>query len=122
MNQIVAAPDGNLYFSEDASNFGIADKIGRITTKGKITEIGTLPPNSGPGRLTLGKDKNVSFSIEHFQAVGTIAPATGKVTYQYLPFTADSGTNAIINGPDDRLYLGAGMSFTRSRTDRGLAF
>jgi streptogramin lyase len=103
---IIAAPDGNLYFSEDAGNFTIADKIGRITIKGKITEIGTLPPGAYPNHLTVGKDKNVYFSMGNLQAVGRIALATGKVTFQYLPFTRDSGTNAIVNGPDNRLYLG----------------
>jgi streptogramin lyase len=43
---IVAAPDGNLYFTEDAFSSSVNDKIGRITTSGKITEIGTLAPNS----------------------------------------------------------------------------
>jgi streptogramin lyase len=103
---IVAAPDGNLYFTEDASNITIADKIGRITIKGKITEIGTLPPNAYPDSLAIGKDKNVYFGMADLQAVGTITLATGKVTYQYLPLTRDTGSNVIINGPDNRLYLG----------------
>lgn len=105
-NAIVAAPDGNLYFTEDASNILTADKIGRITIEGKITEIGTLPPNAYPDSLAVGKDKNVYFSMSNLQAVGTIALATGKVTFQYLPLTRDSGSNVIINGPDNRLYLG----------------
>jgi virginiamycin B lyase len=102
---IVAAPDGNVYFTEDAGSFTIPDKIGRITPKGKITEIGTLPPYSYPNGLTVGKDNNVYFSIEQLQAVGKIDTATAKVTVHYLPLTGDRGTTAIVNGPDDRLYL-----------------
>jgi streptogramin lyase len=107
---IVAAPDGNLYFSQSASNITINDKIGRITTKGRITEIGTLPPDAYPNHLTIGKDKNVYFSIAHLQAVGKIDLTTAKVTYQYLPFTSDIGTDAIVSGPDARLYLAGGYT------------
>jgi streptogramin lyase len=107
---IVAAPDGDLYFSQAASNTTIDDKIARITTKGKITEIGTLPPNAYPNHLTIGKDKNVYFSIAHLQAVGKIDLANAKVTYQYLPLTSDIGTDAIVTGPDGRLYLAGGYT------------
>lgn len=107
---IVAAPDGNLYFSQAASNTTINDKIARITTKGRITEIETLPPNAYPNHLTVGKDKNVYYSIAHLQAVGKIDLASGKGTYQYLPFTSDIGTDAILSGPDGRLYLAGGYT------------
>jgi streptogramin lyase len=110
VNGIVAGPDGNLYFSEYAGSFSVPDKIGRITTKGKIVEIGTLPPDSFPNVLAVGKDKNVYFAISHLQAVGKIVLATGKVSYHYLPLTSDMGTNAIVNGPDDRLYLSGGYT------------
>jgi virginiamycin B lyase len=106
VGSIIAAPDGNLYFTETADNITIPDKIGRITIKGKIIEIGTLPPNASPNNLAVGKDKNVYFSMSNLQAVGTIALPTGKVTFQYLPLTRDNGGNVIINGPDDRLYIG----------------
>jgi virginiamycin B lyase len=103
---IVAAPDGNLYFSEYADNRTLQDKIARITPKGKITEIGSLPPDAYPNRLAIGKDKNVYFAIGQLQAVGKITLSTGKVTFHYLPLTGNVGTNSIVNGPDDRLWLG----------------
>jgi streptogramin lyase len=105
-NGIVAAPDGNLYVSEDAANLSIADKIARVTTRGKITEIGTLPPDAYPNLLTVGKDKNVYFSLVDLQAVGSIVLSTGKVSYHFLPLVGVTGTSAIVSGPDGRLWLG----------------
>lgn len=106
LNDIVTAPDGKLYFSESADDNKTPDKIGRITTSGKIAEIGTLPVGAYPNRLTVGKDGNVYFAIGHMQAVGEITLATGKVSYQWLPMTGDIGTNAIAEGADKRLWLG----------------
>jgi streptogramin lyase len=105
LEHIVAAPDGNLYFSEYAGNFSVPDKIARITTKGKIVEIGTLPPGSYPNRLTVGKDENVYFALEELQAVGKVELATGKVSYHFLPLVGATGTAALVNGPDGRLWL-----------------
>jgi virginiamycin B lyase len=106
-SRIVAAPDGNLYFSEGANSFTVNDKIARITLEGKIEEIGNIPPASAPNQLAVGKDKNVYFAMGRLQAVGKITLATSKVTFSYLPMTNDQGTNAILEGPDERLWLGA---------------
>ena len=102
---IVAAPDGNLYFSQYA-DFNLPDAIGRITTKGKISEIGTLPVGAYPNRLTVGKDGNVYFAIGNMQAVGVVDLATEKVSYSWLPMTHLSGTDGIAAGSDKRLWLG----------------
>ena len=48
---IAAGPDGNLWFTENAAN-----KIGRITVGGAITELACLPANSGPTNITTGPD------------------------------------------------------------------
>jgi streptogramin lyase len=107
---IVAAPDGNLYFADYLDNFSIPDRIERITTAGKITRVGSLPGGSYPTALTVGKDKNVYFTMGRLQAVGKITLATQKVTLDYLPMTGDQGANAIVNGPDGRLWLGANQT------------
>ncbi len=106
---IVAAPDGNLYFSQYA-DFTMPDAIGRITTKGKIAEIGTLPTGAYPNRLTVGKDGNVYFALADMQAVGEVATASRTVSYTWLPMTHDIGTNSIAEGPDKRLWLGGGYT------------
>jgi len=107
LNSIVAAPDGNLYFTESADDNTTPDKIGRITTKGKIAEIGTLPVSAYPDRMTVGKDGNVYFAIHDMQAVGEINLATGKVSYHWVAMThGDTGALSIAEGPDERLWLG----------------
>lgn len=47
-NRIVAGPDGALWFAELGAN-----KIGRITTAGELTEF---PITGGPVGITVGKD------------------------------------------------------------------
>lgn len=51
LQQIVAAPDGALYFTESNAN-----KIGRITTDGKILEFDTPAKNSAPSGITACPD------------------------------------------------------------------
>lgn len=107
LNSIVSAPDGNLYFTESANDNQTPDKIGRITTKGKISEIATLPVASYPDRMVVGKDGNVYFTIHEMQAVGEIKLASGKVSYHWLAMThGDTGAQSIAEGPDNRLWLG----------------
>ncbi|HEY1976709.1 MAG TPA: hypothetical protein VGG89_09200 [Candidatus Baltobacteraceae bacterium] len=107
LDSIIAAPDGNLYFTESANDNQTPDKIGRITTKGKISEIATLPVSSYPDRMVVGKDGNVYFTIHEMQAVGEINLASGKVSYHWLAMThGDTGAQSIAEGPDKRLWLG----------------
>lgn len=103
-NYIIAAPDGKLYFTEDASNSTISDKIGRITTGGTITEIGTLPPQTYPNSLAIGKDHNVYFTEYYGTDIGKITTASGSVM-QFAPGIGMEG-GAIVNGPDNRLWVG----------------
>jgi virginiamycin B lyase len=107
---IVTAPDGNLYFDQYAHSTTVGDTIGRLSVSGKIAKLGTLPPGSSPGRLCVGKDRNVYFSLNDLQAVGKIDTASGKVSFSWQPFTRDSGTYSIANGPDGRLWLGGGST------------
>jgi streptogramin lyase len=60
--------------------------------------------------MAVGKDKNVYFTMAHLQAVGKVTLATQKITLNYLPMTDDQGANAIVNGPDGRLWLGANQT------------
>ncbi|HVA33089.1 MAG TPA: hypothetical protein VNG31_03005 [Candidatus Baltobacteraceae bacterium] len=103
---IVAAPDGNLYFTEAAFNSTLHDKIGRISTSGKIAEVATLAPESYPDRLTIGKDGNLYVCLYSRPAVVKYVISKGKMKLMHLPLSNDHGTSAIINGPDNRLWLG----------------
>lgn len=103
---VVAAPDGKLYFSENDPSKKLPDKIGRITTNGKISEIGDLPPGSAPERLAVGKDGNVYFALLYLPAIGIVDVASGRVSYKHVSFAHDTGTDSIAAGPDKRLWLG----------------
>ena len=89
---IVAGPDGNLWFTE-------ANKIGRITPSGAITEFG---PVSRPGTITRGADGNLWFTESPSTAVGRITPS-GVITQFPLPppDTADT----ITSGSDGNLWF-----------------
>lgn len=107
-NVIIAAPDGNLYFTEDAFNSSINDKVARITTGGTITEIGTLPPETYPNELAVGKDHNVYFTEYDGTDIGKITTASGSVT-QFAPGIGTDG-GAIVNGPDNLLWVGTSQT------------
>ena len=53
---IARGPDGNLWFTEYATNM-----VAKITTSGVITEYSIPTPNSGPAGLTVGPDGNLWF-------------------------------------------------------------
>jgi streptogramin lyase len=77
---ITPGPDGNMWFTE----FG-ADRIGRITPEGVITEfsIGITPPSgpaaqdfrdAAPHSIVMGADKNLWFTEQTADRVGRITP------------------------------------------------
>ena len=76
-NQIVAGPDGALWFTDDytgplpgPSN---ADKIGRITTAGVITEFPTPTQDSTPGGITVGPDGAIWFTEANGDKIGRLS-------------------------------------------------
>ncbi|TAM87362.1 hypothetical protein EPN42_11515 [bacterium] len=104
-NFIVKGPDGNLYFTEDAFNVSLQDKIGRITPAGVITEIGTLAPQSYPNEIRIGKDGNAYFTEYNSAKLGTVTIATGTVS-ESSPGLGPTANSAIVAGPDGRLWIG----------------
>ncbi len=73
-DSIVSGPDDNLYFGEFGPPSGGAGYIGRITTKGKITEYrvpatGSSFPVLG---ITVGPDKNIWFSNNAHSQIGRL--------------------------------------------------
>ncbi len=87
---ITGGADGNVWFTE----YG-ADKIGRITPTGAITEFSTgLSPSSHPNRMALGPDGNVWFADG--DAVGRISgfPAAATTTTTTVGGTATTTTVA----------------------------
>jgi virginiamycin B lyase len=72
---LALGPDGNVWFAE-------FDHIAKITPAGKITEFAYPSGYSSNnyGGVTAGSDGNVWFAQSTGNAIGRIAPSTGKIT------------------------------------------
>ncbi|HTK06273.1 MAG TPA: Virginiamycin B lyase [Ktedonobacteraceae bacterium] len=95
---LTQGPDGALWFTEFYAN-----RIGRITTKGIITEF-PLASFRQPSGITAGPDGNLWFAEEHGW-IGRITPL-GVVTEFALPSPVAEPT-AITAGPDGNLWFTA---------------
>lgn len=95
--RITAGPDGNLWFTENE-----ADKIGRITTTGAITEF-VLPTGAHPFGIVSGPDGNLWFAEEGANKIGRITTA-GDVAEFPIP-TPSSGPRGVALGPDGNLWF-----------------
>jgi len=93
---IAAGPDGALWFTERS-----ADKIGRITIGGVVTEY-PLPSNEGPLGITVGPDGALWFT-ETAGAIGRITTA-GIVT-EYQLRDAEAFPWSITAGSDGALWF-----------------
>src|SRR6516225_10961637 len=70
-NQIVAGPDGNLWFTE---NDTVSNAIGRITPSGQITEFKIPTPGGNPFGITVGPAGNLWFTENFGDKIGRITP------------------------------------------------
>jgi len=104
-SDIVVATDGNLWFTE----FN-ADRIGRITPAGAITEF-TLPAGSGPLSIAAGPDGKVYFTERFGNAIGRLNPLAGSnaaIQASVVPFAvpgAGSGPTDITAALDGNLWF-----------------
>ncbi|MGE5276882.1 MAG: IPT/TIG domain-containing protein [Acidobacteriota bacterium] len=107
---ITAGPDGNLWFTEQA-----ADKIGRMTTSGTVTEFPIAVSVSGSlFGITAGPDGNLWFPDLLSKKVGKIT--TGGTVTEYpvtLPHSFISG--GITPGSDGALWFTANSGFFNPR-------
>lgn len=85
-NQITAAPDGNLWFTEGTG------AIGRISPAGTITEFSSgLQPEGHPSEIVAGPDGNLWFTEIEDETSGT--PAIGRITTSGSITEFSSGVN-----------------------------
>ncbi|HKD17605.1 MAG TPA: hypothetical protein VKG23_07020 [Thermoanaerobaculia bacterium] len=107
---ITLGPDGALWFNEAAAN-----KIGRITLQGDVTEFPTPDATFG---IATGPDGNLWFTT--YDGIGRMT-TSGAVTI----FSPPSGTDPsefsafwIVNGPDGAMWFSVGQgSIGRITTD-----
>ncbi len=97
-HDITFGPDGKLWFTEIDDN-----KIGTMTTSGKVTEY-TIPTLvSNPRDITAGPDGNLWFTEYGGNKIGKITTA-GVITEYALPF-GPGGPRDITAGPDGNLWF-----------------
>jgi streptogramin lyase len=96
--QIVAGPDGNLWFTQSDSG-----SIGKITPSGEITEY-KIRPGSGPYGITVGPDGNIWFTERFANMIAKFSPA-GQLLAEYPVPTPRSQPWGITVGPDGALWF-----------------
>ena len=99
---ITIGPDGALWFTDSA------DKIGRITTQGQVTEF-ALSTWAHPMGITTGPDGALWFTESNLDKIGRIT-TQGQITEFALPSSLDSPSNGggITTGPDGALWFTQG--------------
>ncbi len=100
---IAVGPDGALWFLEES---GAANKVGRMTTAGVITNEFVIPTaNSGPMTISTGADGNLWFTEGNTSAnkVARMTPA-GVFTEFPIP-TPNSGPCSTALGPDNHIWF-----------------
>src|SRR5262245_47626670 len=98
---ITVGPDGNLWFTEVSAN-----RIGRITPTGEITEFPSLALSSGPSDITVGPDGNLWIIEPAGNQIGRILHAGWPRTVVEFPLpTPDSTPGGITVGPDSNLWF-----------------
>lgn len=114
ISDIVAGPDGNLWFTE--SNPG-ANKIGRITPSGEITEFSIAPLCCSPNELTVGPDGHLWFTLASPSVVGLghLDPKTADVSGAGR---ASSSGDHLAAGADGAIWYTRPGADTVARLDR----
>jgi len=96
--QIVAGPDGAMWFTELSGN-----KIGRVTTAGIVSEFAVTTSGSQPKGIVSGPDGALWFTEQTAGKIGRVSVA-GAVTEFTVP-TASSQPAAIALGPDGAMWF-----------------
>lgn len=113
-----AGPDGNIWFAVPAVVAG-AEKIGKITPSGAITEYPLPTHNSYLQGITTGPDGNVWFTEYEGNKIGRITP-TGTITTFAKPkddfYTP--GLGYITAGPDGNIWYTGGTPGSPPRLGR----
>jgi len=95
---ITMGPEGNLWFPE-----WFADKIGRITPSGTISQFQIPTAESRPYGITLGPDGNLWFTEERGDKIGRITPSG--VINEFQISTGNNFPYGITDGPDGNLWF-----------------
>jgi streptogramin lyase len=98
---IAAGPDGALWFVERGAN-----KIGRITTAGVITNEIPIPTASSYSEfIAAGPDSSLWFTERDANKIGRISISPPYTVAEFTVPTASSGPQGITPGPDNALWF-----------------
>ena len=123
---VTKAADGNLWFAETGAN-----RIGRVTPAGALSELPLPDELTAPRAFTLGPDGNLWFAAEGRQADPLTGASTsfvarmtlsGAVTSFPLPSTNFVNGDALTAGPDGNLWFGAYNEIGRITTAGAVTF
>src|SRR5579872_1663162 len=95
---ITAGPDGNLWFVETSAN-----KIGKITVNGSVTEYMGPPTGADLYDIVAGPDGNLWFTRYFSNKIGRIT-VNGVITQ--FPFAPCTFPGGIARGSDGNLWIG----------------
>src|SRR6266550_135545 len=107
---IASGPDGALWFSESQLNAGGGNRVGRLTTDGKLTEYEIPTLNAQPTCIVAGRDRLYVCESK----AGRIAEVSlaGIVSEHVLPGAADGATPvALAAGADGKLWILVGKQY-----------
>ena len=94
---IAIGADHNIWFAECFAN-----KIGRITTAGTVTEFSTnIAANGDPNSMTAGPDGNLWFVYQLVSSIGQVTTAGAITEFPGL----SSPAFGIVEGPDGNLWI-----------------
>lgn len=102
---ITSNTDKNLWFTEPGAN-----KIGRITPAGVVTEFTVPTPNASPAEIVSDSDGNLWFTESEAGQIARVTQAG--VFSEFAVPTAGSAPNGIVIGPDNNIW------FTEAGTNR----
>jgi poly(3-hydroxybutyrate) depolymerase/streptogramin lyase len=94
---VAVGPDGSAWFTEFA-----ADKIGRISRSGAITQFKVPTANSGPYQITEGPDGAMWFTEYNTTKIGRVS-GSGRVTEYQIPGLSYGGA-AIMASPSGEVF------------------
>ena len=95
--RIAAGSDGNVWFTDGAAN-----RVGRVSTSGLVTEFSVPTASSGISDITAGPDGNLYFTESSVHQLGRIT--TGGVVTEF-PLPAGASPSRIKVGPDGNLWF-----------------
>jgi virginiamycin B lyase len=108
IEQIVAGPDGNLWFTGTASG-SLVEVVGRITPGGQATLHRLSTQSGGFDGITAGPDGDIWFTESTALRVGRLVPATGRIDEFVVqqPSTPPRNTQVrdIVVGTDGNLWF-----------------